>query len=351
MDAIPIDPSAYARRCPLRQVTSWDEGRRGGRGYLDEFLRKCLTVPAGGAATLAEIDGPGLLVRLYFTLPVRYYPQLLRALVLRVFWDGEAAPSVEVPLGDFFGCPFGRYRAFESRRLQCLGGGYASTWPMPFARGARVELRNDGPRDAHMVFYGLGYYEGEPEAGTTPLRFHAQWRRENPTTRGRPFTVLEAEGSGYFAGLFLQAQNRDPWLLRSPLRWMLPGGWGLGHLEGWELIAVDGEATPSFHGTGHEELFNMAWYFLKVPAAGRDVGCTVRGYASGRAAAYRFWTQDAIPFRRSLRFEILHGLKNAVRADYASVAYWYQEEPHGPFPSLPAFAARRTTPPFLGRLY
>jgi hypothetical protein len=119
---------------------------------------------------------------------------------------------------------------------------------------------------------------------------------------------------------------------------------GMGMLEGWERISVDGEAHPSVSGTGTEDYFNSGFYFLNGAYSAPYWGCTVRDYLTSRCAAYRFHVTDPIPFQRSLTVDIDHGYTNLVQADYASVAYWYQSEPHAAFPDLPPVAARLPAP-------
>ena len=119
---------------------------------------------------------------------------------------------------------------------------------------------------------------------------------------------------------------------------------GMGMLEGWESIYVDGEQKPSIPGTGNEDYFNSGFYFSKGPYSAPHWGCTVRNYLTSRCAAYRFHVADPIPFQRSIVVDIDHGYTNQVQTDYSSLAYWYQAEPHAPFPSLLPAAQRLPTP-------
>src|SRR5262249_906673 len=147
-------------------------------------------------------------VRIWFTTPVLGRASILRDLVLRAYWDGEATPSVECPLGDLFGAAFGLPRPFVSARLVIAGGGYPCRFEMPFNARAIVEIENQSPAPVRNFFFQIGFYrEREPSAHLQT--FHAQWRRERPTTPGRPHRVLEARGRGRFVGLKLDAQNRS----------------------------------------------------------------------------------------------------------------------------------------------
>ena len=131
----------------------------------------------------------------------------------------------------------------------------------------------------------------------------------------------------------------------SPVSAIFPEAAGMGMLEGWESIYVDGEETPSIPGTGNEDYFNSGFYFSLGPYSAPHWGCTVRSYLTSRCAAYRFHISDPIPFQRSIVVDMDHGYSNQVQTDYSSVAYWYQTEPHQPMPTLPAVAERLPASP------
>jgi Protein of unknown function (DUF2961) len=148
-------------------------------------------------------------------------------------------------------------------------------------------------------------------------------------------------------GLNVSMQNQS-WWLRPPVSHIaLPRGFGLGLLEGWETIIVDGDASNALVGTGAEDYFSSGFYFSGAPFCTPTHGCTHRSFLTGRVAAYRFHDQDAIPFETSLVFVLDHGLKNQMAGTYTSTAYWYQTEPHGDFPPLPDVDARRPPTPWI----
>jgi hypothetical protein len=119
-------------------------------GNLDFLL-----VRPGETASLGEIDGPGCVEHVWVTLttlPERAQP--LRDIVLRCYWDGEGTPSVETPIGDFFGVGFGMQRNFSSLPLDMSpeDGKSMNCWfPMPFADGARFEVVNESEIDGIAV--------------------------------------------------------------------------------------------------------------------------------------------------------------------------------------------------------
>ena len=132
---------------------------------------------------------------------------------------------------------------------------------MPFATRAHLEVTNEGRRLVDPLFYAVTYYE-LPEPPQTQLRFHAQWRRERPTSPDRPYTILEAAGQGHYVGARLDLQNSENWLRRHPAKAVFPYGLGLGMLEGQERFWVDDDVSPSVLGTGTEDFLNAGWYYL-----------------------------------------------------------------------------------------
>ena len=321
-------------------------------------------IASGGVLTLGELQGPGCITHLWFTVSGED-PLYLRSLVLRIWWDGEATPSVEVPLGDFFGLGHARRRAYQCYPFNVtlgdseVGGGTAMNcyFQMPFAKSARITVTNE----SDWARVGSFYYYVDYETYDQPLpkdilRFHAQWRRENPT---RPikgylgpkgenywaylstpnldgkenYTILEAKGRGHFVGCNVSIDNFDT----------VPNGnttwWG----EGDDMIHIDGEKLPSMTGTGSEDYFGHAWGMQD--RAGLYSGVSVWHQVPGadwgsKITCYRYHIEDPIIFRKSIRVSIEHGHANLQGNDYASTAYWYQAEPHAPFPVLPDLAGR-----------
>jgi hypothetical protein len=290
---------------------SWD--RKGGN---DDFRR----VAPGETLTLLDYEGAGIIRRFWATIAPRAEMVLHRQAILRMYWDGEETPSVEVPVGDFFGVGFGEQHDYVSLPLNETSGGYNCYWPMPFRKSARWTLTNMSSRPMDAFYYNIDFtaYDRLPK---DLLSFHAQWRRENPTRRDRNYTILEATGKGHFVGAALFMQNRR--------------GHDLGFLEGDEMISVDGEEQPSIIGTGTEDYFSSGWYFDRGVYSAPYHGVVIKDTALGRVSAYRWHVEDAMPFKKSLRVTIEHGHANDHEADYSSVAYWYQREPHAPFPPFP----------------
>ena len=292
----------------LIQISSHDT-----TGGNNDFI----AIPDGKTAVLADIRGPGMIAQFWVTIfsKDKFF---LRRIIVRVYWDGEDNPSVEAPVGDFFGTGF-QYKQYTTPFIGMSSGGYYSYFPMPFNRSARIEVENQTGQEINSFYYHIDYHQLPQPFDPGIGYFHAQWRREPRTTGKENYLILEAEGRGHVVGvnMNMQSYNRD-----------------MQYLEGDEMVYVDGESSPSIYGTGTEDYFNSGWYFNRGEYAAPYNGLIVKDDSLGRIAAYRFHIQDAIPFTRSLRFTIEHGDQNAEIADYASTAYWYQTEPHKKFPSM-----------------
>ena len=298
-----------------KRVSSYD--RTGGN-------KDSLTIEPGLTAVLADLKGPGAIHHIWVTIAAE--PFYGRKLVLRMFWDGEQDPSVEVPIGDFFGVGHGLNRNFSSIPITCSSEGRAKNcyWYMPFRQSARVTVTNEGQQTVPAFYYYVDYREIKNMAADTPY-FHAQYRQEMPCQPGRNYLILDAAGLGHYVGCNLS-------ILQRAMGW-----WG----EGDDMIYVDGETFPSLHGTGSEDYFSDAWGMRE--AEHPFYGCPLQeeDYQAGsKATVYRFHVPDPIPFQKSIRVTIEHGHANDRSDDYSSTAYWYQAEPHKTFPALPPVAAR-----------
>ncbi|HMK39916.1 MAG TPA: glycoside hydrolase family 172 protein, partial [Bacteroidota bacterium] len=277
----------------------------------------------GATAPLAEITGPGVVTMIWVTISSSD-PWFLRRILLRMYWDGEKSPSVEVPIGDFFGTGF-QYKQYLTPFVGMSSGGYFSYFPMPFNTGARIEVVNETGQPIDAFYYHIDYQKLGAPLEPSVARFHASWHREIRTVRGRYFTILEAEGEGHLVGVNLSMQSYDG---------------GLSFLEGDEMIYVDGEKEASVKGTGTEDYFNSGWYFNRGEFAAPYHGLIIKDDSLGRIAAYRFHVLDVIPFKKSIRALIEHGDRNTEIADYSATAYWYQKEPHRPFEPMLAPSLR-----------
>ncbi len=293
--------------------------------------------------------GPGEIRHVWMTMatPEAYH---LKKVVLRMYWDGETDPSVEAPVGDFFGLGLGTYTVFHSALITVAPDKALNAYfPMPFAKRGRVTLTNEGGVEIEDLYWNIDWVS-LPSIPAGTAYFHAQYRQaaphegwfkgnfygndftearkdprwSNPSGAGN-YVFLDAAGDGHFVGVTLSVfQNQ----------W---GGWN----EGDEMFWVDGEAEPRIHGTGGEDYFNGAWGFSSLYAYPL-VGLTeFHGWEPGsRFSHYRFHLDAPVRFRKSIRCSIEDGHANLRSDNLYSVAYWYQGEPHADMPPLPPVEER-----------
>ncbi len=311
-----VSPAAlpYLKNCKLIQVSSSDTS--GGN-------KDGISIAPGKKVTIFDAEGPGMVVRMWFAIDSRD-PYFLRRIVLRIYWDNEAKPSVEVPIGDFFGCGF-KHKQYTSQYMAMTSGGYVCYFPMPFERAARIEIANDTRQEVFGFLYQIEYQKFEGALESDVAYFHAQWNRSIRTNYDSNYVMLKAEGKGHLVGVNLNLQSYNG---------------GLGFLEGDEMIYVDGEKRPAVRGTGTEDYFSGGWYFNSGEFTGPYSGLVYKNDTLGQIAAYRFYIMDPIPFKKNIKVTIEHGHGNQDIADYSSTVFWYQMEPHKPFPTFPIAGQR-----------
>jgi len=303
-----------------------EAARELGKGWK---VRPCITLPANSRTALAEIEGPGCIQHMWITSEAKS----LRACTIRIFWDGEDAPSVEAPFGDFFACGHGKRYEVNSLPVAVYPtGAFNSYWPMPFRKSCRIEIENERPEEMKNFYYQIDYcLEEVPDDAAY---FHAQWRR-SITTRERPEHVLldGVRGQGQYVGTFIAWSQ------------MSNGWWGEGEVK----FFIDGDKEyPTYCGTGTEDYFGGAWGFGKT-FSGPFLGYPLWDKPEGgipRHALYRWHVMDPVRFRSDFRATIQAlgwwpgGKYQPLTDDIASVCYWYQPEPHGSFPAYPSLNDR-----------
>ncbi len=305
----PLSGLPLERKGTAHHAGSWD---RNGRNADSR------SIAPGETLVLLDYKGAGIIRRFWCTFPGNTAVRCQA--ILRMYWDGEKNPSVEAPLGEFFGVGFGKQVDYTSLPMNENSGGYNCYWPMPFHKSAYWTITNESKHPINGFYWNIDF-EGYKSVPKQMLEFHAEYRRENPTINGQNYTILDTTGRGQYVGTALFMQNLQ--------------GHGLGFLEGNEMIYIDGHKKPAIEGTGTEDYFCSGWYFDKGPYSAPYHGCIIKDTKLGRVSAYRWNIEDAIPFKKSIRVTIQHGPVDNVKADYSSVAYWYQTKPHPAFPSLP----------------
>jgi hypothetical protein len=288
-----------------------------------------VTIEPGRTFTLAHIDGPGIIQSIWCTArPVS------RDAILRIYWDGQAHPSVECPLGDFFTQGWGVFAQNSSlpvaanphRGLNCF-------WPMPFRTSARLTLENRAP-EPMACYYQVNYALGELPA--TSAYFHAQFRRTNPLPYGSVYTVVDnVIGSGHYVGTYLAVGvTNNKW-------------WGEGEFK---FFLDDDDQYPTICGTGTEDYFGGAYNWdvdgqyvtYTTPYLGMHQVLRPDGLyqSQQRFGMYRWHIADPIRFRSALRVTLQalgwrsEGRYLPLQCDIASTAFWYQTLPTTPFPPL-----------------
>ena len=297
----------------------------------------CINIPARQVVTLADIQGPGVIQHIWMTMD----PALWRRLVLRIIWDGELRPSVEVPVGDFFCSGWGvRCNVASLPVVVNPAGGFNCYWEMPFHKGARITIENLSSEEANGFFYQIDY--SLTEIPPDRASFHAQWRRSNPVKAMEVHTLLDGvRGQGHYVGTYLAlgVHNND---------W-----WGEGEIK----FYLDGDSGwPTICGTGTEDYFGGAWNFeqpkgqygiFSTPFLGLPQVIQPDGLyqSQQRFGLYRWHIMDPIRFKQSLRVTIQdlgyrapkggRGRYFPRQDDITSTAFWYQAEPHADFPPQP----------------
>jgi hypothetical protein len=316
------EPGGGAKAVP----DAGNAGSRLGKGWK---IRPCITLPKGSTTTLAEIEGPGAITHIWITADQKAY----RDCVLRFHWDNEVSPSVEVPVGDFFACGHGlRYKVNSLPVTVNPSGGFNSYWPMPFRVSCRITVENQSNEDIGGFFYQISYEKRE--VADQAAYFHAQWRRSLTSRENPEHVILDGvAGKGHYVGTFLAwTQFSNGW-------------WGEGEVK--FFLDGDGE-NPTICGTGTEDYFGGAWAF------GDTYSTAFLGYPLWRKepgevpkhGLYRWHIMDPVRFDRNLKVTIQAlgwwpgGKYEPLTDDIASVAYWYQREPHAAFPAFPPVEAR-----------
>ncbi len=303
----------------------WDGAQAAARDLGRKWkVRPCITVPAQSAATLMDVQGPGVIQHIWITLA----PERFRDMILRMYWDDEIEPSVEVPVGDFFCNGWCQQTNILALPINVNpAGGLNSYFPMPFGKRARVTIENRTQQPVGGFFYAITYALAPID--DSDAYFHAQFRRTNPLPYKQDYVVIDGvQGKGHYVGTFMAWQQNSS------------GWWGEGEIK----FFIDGDDEfPTLCGTGTEDYFGGAWGFgqnFTAPFLGYPSGKS-DGKPSSRHQLYRFHILDPIRFHEDLKVTMQaigwrsEGRYLPLQDDIASVAYWYQSEPHGPFPELP----------------
>ena len=299
----------------------------------------CVTIKSKTTFTVAEIDGSGSIQHIWMT-PTGVW----RYSILRFYWDGETEPSVEVPVGDFFGMGWGKYSPLQSLAV-CVNPGSAFNcyWPMPFRKKCKITMENIDEKDMTR------YYQVDDiltEVPSDAAYFHAQFNRVNPLPYKGVYTLLDnVQGKGQYVGTYMA------WGVHNN------GWWGEGEIK----FFMDGDTEfPTICGTGTEDYFCGSYDFdtkrkneagveivdyTEFSTAYAGLHQVIRGDGhyniAQRFGLYRWHINDPIRFSRNLKVTIQalgwrsEGRYLPLQDDISSTVFWYQTEPHRKFPVFP----------------
>jgi hypothetical protein len=308
-----------------KRIGSWD--RTGGNDDTRHGIKD------GEKMTLMEVKGAGVITHIWITIAPEGAQLSRNDIILRMYWDGNEFPSVEAPIGPFFGNGWEENYNFVTAPLAVSPGwgkSYVSYFAMPFANGAKIEIENQAGRTIDAFYYNIDYNE----MAALPKnmgRFHAWYNHEltmalpdgenewgtlgktgnNPSGKDN-YVFADIKGKGQFVGVNYYVNNPST----------------MWYGEGDEMVFIDGDTLPSIVGTGTEDFFNTSWCpkelyqhpYFGYPRVNGETGWL------GRTHVYRFMVADPFYFDKSCKFTIEHGHNNNLTLDLASVAYWYLDK-------------------------
>jgi hypothetical protein len=309
-----------------RRISSFDKSG----GNNDRFEN----ILNGQKRTLAEIKGSGIINHIWITIAPPPHDLNRNDIILRIYWDDNVFPSVESPIGPFFGQGWNESYPFRSLPLSANpveGRALVSYFKMPFQKSARIEIENQTGKSIDAFYYYIDYVE-TPVPATTGY-FHAWYNHElteasqngenewntlsddagENKSGDKNYLILETTGKGKFIGVNYYVNCPTP----------------MWYGEGDDMFFIDGNKLPTLSGTGTEDYFNTSWCPKEAffhPYFGYPRVNGVSGWL-GRTHVYRFHIEDPIYFSKSLKFSIEHGHNNNLTLDLASVAYWYLDKP------------------------
>ncbi|MEJ5963272.1 glycoside hydrolase family 172 protein [Pedobacter immunditicola] len=290
-----------------------------------------IIVNSGETITIAEMEGPGAIQQIWMTPTGNW-----QFSILRFYWDDETEPSIEAPVGAFFGMGWGEYAHLNSLAVSVNpGSAFNCYWKMPFRKKCKITIENINSKEPMRLYYQVNYtLTSVPD---DEAYFHAQYRRSNPNTTSLHTIIDGIKGKGHYVGTYMGiGVNNNGW-------------WGEGEIK----FFMDGDKTfPTVAGTGTEDYFLGSYNFdregkytlYSTPYAGLHQIVRPDGNykAQQRFGMYRWHIMDPVRFDKDLRITIQDlGWRDAGRylpqkSDIITVAYWYQQEPHARFPKLPA---------------
>ncbi|MDR1517249.1 MAG: DUF2961 domain-containing protein [Dysgonamonadaceae bacterium] len=316
-------------KAPRNTANATHASRDLGQGWK---VNPYVTIQSGETFTMAEIEGQGAIQHIWMTPTGNW-----RFSIIRIYWDDETEPSVECPIGAFFGMGWNEYAPLNSLPITVNpGSAFNSYWVMPFRKKCKITMTNINDADPMNLYYQIDYTLTDVPADAA--YFHAQFRRTK-VNETSDYTIIDnVKGEGQYVGVYMAWQvNNNGW-------------WGEGEIK----FFMDGDTKfPTICGTGTEDYFCGSYNFdrngryvpFTTPYAGLvQVLPPDITYKSGqRFGLYRWHVMDPVRFKKDLRITIQdlgwrHGGRYLPqKSDISSVCFWYQTEPHAKFPKLPAW--------------
>ena len=285
-------------------------------------------IKTGQTFVMADVKGCGAIQHIWMTPTGNN-----RCNILRIYWDGEEKPSVECPAGDFFACGMGKYVGVNSLAV-CVNpkSGFNCYWVMPFRKSFKITMTNIDAKPM-VLYYQIDYTLTDVPKDAAYL--HAQFRRANPLPYKQDYTILEGvRGKGHYVGTYMVWGSNSP------------GWWGEGEIK----FFIDGDTKfPTICGTGTEDYFCGSYGFSKFEGEGYEefsspytgMPQVIESETQPRFGLYRWHITDPVRFESDLKVTMQalgwqsEGRYLPLKDDLSSVAFWYQAEPHAPFPKLP----------------
>ena len=282
----------------------------------------------GQTFVMADVEGSGAIQHIWMTPTGNN-----RFNILRIYWDGEEKPSVECPAGDFFACGMGQYVGVNSLAV-CVNpkSGFNCYWVMPFRKRCKITMTNIDAKPM-VLYYQIDYTL--TDIPKDAAYFHAQFRRINPLPDKQDYTILDGvRGKGHYVGTYMVWGSNSP------------GWWGEGEIK----FFMDGDTKfPTICGTGTEDYFCGSYGFSKFQGRGYEefsspytgMPQVIESETQPRFGLYRWHIMDPVRFESDLKVTMQalgwksEGRYLPLKDDLSSVAFWYQAEPHAPFPKLP----------------
>jgi hypothetical protein len=327
----PTGGKGQGGRATLENGTMAHAARELGQGWK---VNPYIHIKAGQVDTLADIDGPGAIKQIWMTPTGTWRDE-----ILRIYWDGEEEPSVEVPVGDFFASGWQQFHQISSLAVtHNPGSAFNSYWVMPFRKHCTITMENRSDKSM-TLFYQVNYVL--TKVPKNAAYFHAQYRQEHPVPFKKVYTIVDGiEGKGQYVGTYIALETHSG------------GWWGEGEVK----FYIDGDTQfPTISYTGTEDYFNGSYNFATTNEKGKprytDFTTPYSGFyavdpsqyeqSGQRFGMYRWHITDPIRFNHDLKVTVQDlgwksgGVYRPRQDDISSVAYWYQTEPHAPFTKLP----------------